>query len=195
MSVLQRDARADHSRVGRVCWGLCTTWAPAPALYLPAGRKACPWHCSNLQLQSSKPVHWSPWCRSPIPVCSLAVLAPAIRKAKRIPPHAAQTHHPQDTLHPTRLSAPSLPGGTRASRGKWKWLLIPPSVAIALQGPAPQQWREPTPACEPAAPAWPREHGPLYFHCKLEINHSRKFLCCEHRGYYYFTALRGVLGT
>lgn len=34
-----------------------------------------------------------------------------------------------------------------------------------------------------------REHRQLYFHCKLEINHSRKFPCWEHPGYYYFTTL------
>ena len=79
MAVLQRAAWAAHSRAGRVCWGLCTSWAPALATYLPAGRKASPWHRSEVQLRRSKPVHWSPRCRSPtlcpIPVCSLAALA------------------------------------------------------------------------------------------------------------------------
>lgn len=56
MAVLQRDAQAACRGAGRVCWGLCTPWAPALATYLPTGRKASPWHRSEVQLRSSKPV-------------------------------------------------------------------------------------------------------------------------------------------
>lgn len=50
MAVLQRAARAAPSRAGRACWGLCTPCTPAPATYLPAGRKASPWHRGEVQL-------------------------------------------------------------------------------------------------------------------------------------------------
>lgn len=97
----------------------------------------------------------------------------AIRKPNHVPLHP---QHHQVTLHLTLHSALSLLGDTRASRGNWEWP-IPPSPARALQGSAPQRWRELSPVCESVAPAWPQEHGQLYFHCKLEINHSRKLPC------------------
>lgn len=61
--------------------------------------------------------------------CMLSVCSCSVVKSKRVPPQAAQAHHPQYTLHPTRLSVPSLPGDTRATRGKREWLPIPPSPA------------------------------------------------------------------
>lgn len=121
-----------------------------------------------------------PGCRSPraLPHPRM-VSGSAIRKPERVPPQACPGTSPpgHPASHPP-LSPFSAEGhqnepGQMGTAGNSSQ----PSIAVALRGLAPQRWREPTPACEPAAPAQPREHGRLYFHCKLEINHSRKFPC------------------
>lgn len=57
---------------------------------------------------------------------------------------------------------------------------LPTQHSRSLPGISPTAMEGADSSRHPAAPAWstwPWEHGWLCFHCKLEINHSRKFPC------------------
>lgn len=130
MAVLQRAARAAPSRAGRACWGLCTPCITCPGHVPPrweeglslASRRGAALKQQTCTLVSAVQTPYA----LPHP-CVLWLLL--LRKPKRVPLQAAQAHHPQNTLHLTRLSVPSLPGDTRATRSKREWLPIPLSPA------------------------------------------------------------------
>lgn len=173
MAVLLRDAGAAGSRVERMCGDCALPGHLSQPRTSPLGGwlllSIATRHSSEASNLDTGLPSADPPCPAPSPRALWLLLLSNQETQACSPAATALPGHPAS--HPPPSPFPA--GGHQHKQGQWSMAnSSQPSPARALR-----RWRELSPACEPAAPARPREHGRLYFHCKLEINHSRKFPC------------------